>query len=73
MSPLSKTVVILKLGPNVAGAACRMHAGRHSAGCRIACETLRSDGTSFRITGLAYRESCRNLTVATYIIEIFLQ
>jgi len=28
----------------------------HSAGCRIARETLRSVGTSFRITGLALGE-----------------
>jgi len=56
-NPLSKTVVVLKLGASEAGAACRRHADGHSAGCRIARETLRSAETSFRITGLALRRA----------------
>ncbi|HQA60992.1 MAG: hypothetical protein WBJ82_04035 [Tepidanaerobacteraceae bacterium] len=53
---LSETVVVLKLGASGAGAACRKHAGRHSAGCRIAREPLRSEDPSFSTTGLDYRD-----------------
>ena len=38
---VSKTVVILKLGTNEAGAACGTHADGHSAGRRIAREPAR--------------------------------
>jgi len=51
-SLLSKTVVVLKLETNEAGAACRTHADGHSAGRRIAREPLRSAGSSFRTTGI---------------------